>query len=559
MPRKAAHHSLRSGFWVLILAVVTGCGQPTIRPLTTQSFARLPSAPPVYEASADPAVEALDESVSVPQVIEAVEDELHDDSRPANAAAGYEHAWDRMRSNFQLPQADHARLDAQIAWYQDNARSLRLTLDRSDPYLAWILDQLEAQDMPAELALLPVIESGYQPQAYSSGHAAGLWQFVPATGTRFGLKQNWWYDGRRDLVDSTRAALAYLNYLHDHFDGDWLLALAAYNAGEGRVAQAIERNRAAGKPTDFWHLDLPPQTRIYVPKLLALRDIVADPEQYSINLPEVDAEAQIALVDTPGQIDLSLAAKLAGIPVEDVQRLNPGFNHLATAPNGPHRLVIPIDAAESFAAHIANLPADQPLAWERHRIARGETLAQIARRYDTSVALLRKANNLSSQHIRAGNNLLIPVGAQELAAYRLSPLQRTQRRSGGGASAVTATHVVRSGDTLWGLARRYNLSVQQLTKLNAMQPDDTLRPGTSLRIGSGAMTARADSAMVTPRQTLQHTVRRGDTLTRISERYRVSVDDLRKWNNLKATDYLQPGQTLSLPVDLTRQADGRDG
>ena len=558
MPRKAAQHSLRSGFWVLILAVVTGCGQPTIRPLATQSSARLPPAAPAYETPAYATIDPLDESVTVPQVIQAVEDELHGaGTEPPDAAAGHAHAWDRMRSNFRLPQAAHARLDAQVAWYQDNARSLRLTLARADPYLAWILDQLEAEGLPAELALVPVIESAYQPLAYSSGHAAGLWQFVPATGDRFGLKQNWWYDGRRDLVDSTRAALAYLRYLHDHFEGDWLLALAAYNAGEGRVAQAIQRNRAAGKPIDFWHLDLPPQTRVYVPRLLALRDIVADPDEYSIDLPAVGADARITLVDTPGQIDLGLAAELAGIPIDDVKRLNAGFKHLATAPNGPHRLVIPVEAAEGFAAHIANLPGDQPLAWDRHKIARGETLGAIARRYDTSVTLLRRANNLSGHHIRAGANLLVPLGTPELAAQRLRGMQRKPQSLASASSNSVATHVVAKGDSLWGLARRYNSSVEQLRQLNALTASAPLRPGQRLLVGRAVTTAANSSA--TARPTLQHTVRRGDTLSAISQRYRISIADLRKWNGLKADDYLHPGQKLVMPVDLTRQADGRDG
>lgn len=558
MPRKAAQHSLRSGFWVLILAVVTGCGQSTIRPLATQSSARLPPAAPAYERPAYATIDPLDESIAVPKGIEAVEDELHSaGSEPPSTIAGHEYAWDRMRSNFQFPQASHARLDAQLAWYQDNARSLRLTLARADPYLAWILDQLEAEGLPAELALVPVIESAYRPLAYSSGHAAGLWQFVPATGDRFGLKQNWWYDGRRDLVDSTRAALAYLRYLHLHFDRDWLLALAAYNAGEGRVTQAIQRNRAAGKPVDFWHLDLPPQTRVYVPKLLALRDIVADPDLYSIDLPAVDADARIALVDTPGQIDLGLAAELAGIPIEDVKRLNAGFKHLATAPNGPHRLVIPVEAAEGFAAHIANLPADQPLAWDRHRIARGETLGAIARRYDTSVALLRRANNLSGHRIRAGGNLLVPLGTPEFAAHRLRALRREQQSPASDPSKGATTHVVANGETLWGLARRYNSSVEQLRRLNALTPSVVLRPGRRLLIGRTVTTAANSS--VTARPTLQHTVRRGDTLSAISQRYRISVAHLRKWNGLKVDDYLRPGQKLVMPVDLTRQADGRDG
>lgn len=551
---KAVSHSLRHGLLVLISAALVGCGQPTVRPFTTQPFAEPVTAAQgnqdeFTDAPNNTPFSSEDNNLSTTEVVEEI---LTEDI--SSAVPNY--AWERMRNNFQLPEESHARLDSQIAWYQHNSTSLRRAFNRADPYIGWILDQLEAQDMPAELALLPVIESGYQPFAYSPSQAAGLWQFMPTTGDRFGLKQNWWYDGRRDVVASTQAALEYLNYLHNHFDGDWLLALAAYNAGEGRVDQAVRKNRAQGKPVDFWHLDLPSQTRVYVPKLLALRDIVADPDQFSIELPDVNADAQITLVETPGQIDLGLAAKLAGIPVEDVYRLNPGFNRWATDPNGPHRLLIPADVAENFATHISNLPADQRVAWERHRVARGETLSHIANRYETSVALLRKANNLSGQTVQMGSNLLIPVAAEKLSAYRLSAVQRQAQRLQSNTRKGSKTYVVRSGDSLWDIARRHDLSVQQLANLNGMSARDTLRPGKKLLVGNAVARAVAANAAPTSlhQQTMHYTVRRGDSLLQISRRYRVAVTDLRKWNNLNAGDYIQPGQRLKMEVDVTRQA-----
>lgn len=550
---KAVFHSLRPGLLVLISAAILGCGQPTIRPFTTQSSAEPVTVAPDYHDDSNDAPSTTfrseDNDLSTTEIVE----EILTTEDISSVVTSY--AWERMRNNFQLPGESHARLDSQIAWYQHNAVSLRRSFHRADPYMGWILDQLEAQNMPAELALLPIIESGYQPFAYSSSQAAGLWQFMPTTGDRFGLKQNWWYDGRRDVVASTQAALEYLNYLHDHFDGDWLLALAAYNAGEGRVDRAVRKNRAEGKPVDFWHLDLPSQTRVYVPKLLALRDIVADPEQFSIELPDVNADAQIALVETPGQIDLGLAAKLAGIPVEDVYRLNPGFNRWATDPNGPHRLVIPVDVAENFATHIANLPADQHVAWERHKVARGETLSQIAKRYDTSVALLRKANNLSGKTVQMGSNILIPVAAEELSAYRLSAVQRQAQRLQSKTRKGSNTYIVRGGDSFWAIARRHNLSAQQLANLNGMSTRDILRPGKKLLVGNQAAAAAATAPPASlHQQTVHYTVRRGDSLLQISRRYRVAVNDLRKWNNLSVGEYIQPGQRLRMQVDVTRQA-----
>jgi membrane-bound lytic murein transglycosylase D len=550
---EAVHNSLRQGLLVLISAAFIGCSQPTVRPFTTQPFAEPATAMHNYH---DGFIFPSDDSAASKNLdTNATNDSL--DFEVAEPGSGPVSAWERMRDNFQFPETSHSRLNKQIVLLQNNARSLRQALDRADPYMGWILDQLEAQDMPAELALLPVIESGYQPFAYSPSQAAGLWQFMPATGDRFGLKQNWWYDGRRDVVASTQAALEYLSYLRDRFDGDWLLALAAYNAGEGRVDQAIRKNRDQDKPVDFWSLDLPGQTMVYVPKLLALRDIIATPGHYSIKLPDVSAEAQIALVETPGQIDLGLAAKLAGIPVEDVYRLNPGFNRWATDPAGPHRLVIPADIADSFAAHIANLPADQHVAWERHKVTRGETLTQIANRYDTSVALLRKANKLSGQGIKAGNNLLIPVASEDMSTYSLSAIQRQQTRLQSKIRSGSSTYVVRSGDTLWGISKRHNMTISQLAKLNGMAPRDKLKPGKKLLVGNNAAQTVA-SVSTTPtalhQQTVHYTVRRGDSLIQISRRYRVAVNDLRRWNNLKTDDYIQPGQKLKLQVDVTRQA-----
>lgn len=552
MSMKAVTNSLCHGLLVLLLAALAGCGQPAVRQYTTQLFTHPPAPEPAQDMT------AADLSA------EPVTDE-------ETAEDGYASALERMRTGFLLPEASHPRLDRQIAWYQQNPATLRRALDRAEPFLGWILDQLEAREMPAELALLPVIESGYHPLAYSPSHASGLWQFMPSTGARFGLKQDWWYDGRRDVVASTEAALDYLAYLHDEFHGDWLLALAAYNAGEGTVGRALRRNRERGKPEDYWHLDLPGETQVYVPKLLALRDIVATPGHYGIDLPDLDAAPRIALVETAGQIDLGLAANLAGIPVADVRRLNPGLNRGTTAPHGPHQLVIPIEAAERFADHIATLPADRRVTWERHRINRGDTLSAIAKRYDTSVALLRQANNLSGNAIKPGNHLLIPVARTQLADFRLAALrEQAALQSTAAAKKRTRTYQVRSGDTLWGLARRHNISVTQLARANGISASKPLRPGQTLEIDIAAPAAQrtvAANTRGTPkrntapagRQSLQYTVRQGDSLYQISRRYRVTVSDLRQWNGLGQGHHLRPGQKLTLYVDTSLQADGRDG
>lgn len=500
MSRKAVQDSLRPALLVLMMAAVSGCGQPTaVRHYTTQLFTRTPEpvlAPPgTSDLSAGSGLDVDHQSRYI------------DGPTLDTDTSEYAHALDRMGAGFQLPEVRHARLDRQIAWYQRNANTLRRSLDRADPFMAWILDQLEANKLPTELALLPVIESGYQPLASSPSHAAGLWQFIPSTGNRFGLQQNRWYDGRRDVVASTQAALEYFTYLRDEFDGDWLLALAAYNAGEGTVARAVRRNRERGLPTDYWSLDLPSQTQEYVPKLLALRDIVATPGHYGIALPNLDATTQIALIETSSGMDLGKAASMAGISLADVQRLNPGLRRTTTPPQGPHLLVVPLAVADRFAAHLADLSdADE-------------------------------------------------------AASRQVALSQSEN-----AASVQKSHRVRAGETLWSLARRYGFAVEQLAELNGLGRRDALRAGQILNVSGGARDVAAtqsESKSVTvadthDRHSMQYTVRRGDSLIQISRRYRVSISDLRKWNGLGANQYLQPGQKLTLYLDTSMRADGSD-
>ena len=457
--------------------------------------------------------------------------------------------WTRLREGFGLPHQTNDRIAPYLAWYRKHPAYLDRVFERADPFLYHILEQLEARGMPTEIALLPVVESAFDPFAYSHGRAAGLWQFIPATGQRFGLEQDWWYDGRRDVIASTAAALDYLQYLHRFFDGDWMLALAAYNAGEGTVRNAVRRNRAAGKPTDFWHLALPRETRAYVPKLLALSLVVEDPARHGLELRAIANEPRIALVETHGQLDLAVAAELAALPLDDLYRLNPGFNQWATRPQGPHRLVLPLELAGDFAIALAELPPERRLQWQRHEILPGETLGHIASQYRTTVAVLRETNQIKGSTIRAGRHLLVPVAATEAGDYRLSAgqrLARTQNRDRGGARI---NHVVQRGDTFWDLSRRYDVPVRSLAQWNQMAPGDTLRPGQTLVIWDRTAERRT-------LRTIQYQVRRGDSLARISSRFNVSVNDLIQWNGLSRDRYLQPGQTLKLYVDVTRQAEG---
>ena len=263
----------------------------------------------------------------------------------APAPVQYADLFARIRGGFILPDPDAAAIDRQLNWYASNTEYLQRAFGRADMYLYYIVTQLEARHMPLELALLPVIESAFQPYAYSRARAAGLWQFIPGTGSRFGLKQDWWYDGRRDVVASTNAALDYLQALHDEFHGDWLLAIAAYNCGELAVEHAVQVNQAEDRPIDFWHLRLPRETEAYVPKLLAMKRLVDDPTKYGLAFTAIPNQPYFARVNTQGQINLQVAAQIAGITADEVYELNPAFHRWATDPTGPFYLLMPVDAA----------------------------------------------------------------------------------------------------------------------------------------------------------------------------------------------------------------------
>jgi len=410
--------------------------------------------------------------------------------------------------------------------------------------------------MPTEIALLPIVESAFLPFAYSHGRAAGIWQFIPGTGKMYGLKQNWWYDGRRDVYASTQAALSYLQKLHKTFDGDWLLALAAYNSGSGTVSRAIKKNRKKGEPTDYWNLDLPKETKGYVPKLLALSNIAADPKAFNVAITEIPDERYFEKVETGGQIDLALAAELAGLNTDELYNLNPGFNRWATDPDGPHYLLIPKENANSFTEALNKLPDDQRVKWVRHKIKSGESLLSIAKKYQTTVDLLQDTNKLSSNMIRAGKYLLVPTATRNLNSYSKSAELRKKTIQQRPRKGHKIAHTVESGDTLWDISRKHKVGVKELAKWNAMAPRDPLKLGQKLVIWVKQPNKLAsNNAPTAPLQKVNYKVRRGDSLARIAQKFRVTINDLQRWNQLNTKKYLQPGQKITLYVDVTRQSD----
>ena len=422
-------------------------------------------------------------------------------------------------------------------------------VERARPYLFHIVTKLEQRGMPLEIALLPVVESGFQPFAYSHGRASGLWQFIPGTGEAYGLKQNWWYDGRRDVIQSTRAALDYLEKLHNDF-GDWQLALAAYNCGEGTVGRAIKKNRKAGKKTDFWSLDLPKETSAYVPKLMAVAHLIKHPEKYNLTLSPIDNTPFLTVVDVGSQMDLALAAKLAEISTEEMYQLNPGFNQWATMPDGPHLLVIPVAKSAVFKKGLASLPANKRVRWTRHKIQSGESLGVIANLYKTTTAVLKETNGLSSNNIRAGRHLLIPIASGKPSDYSLTVSQRLAKKQNTPRRGKKRIHTVKAGDTWWDIAKHYKVGVRQLTKWNNKAPADTLHSGQKLVIWTPSTSSTSNNRV----RKISYKIRSGDSLWKISKKFNVNVAQLREWNGLSERTLLKPGQNLTIHVDVTQQS-----
>lgn len=479
--------------------------------------------------------------------------------------AGGRDSWAHIRDGLGFPPSMNSRVSREVNWYRKHPKYLRRLTQRAQPYLAYIVREVAQREMPMEFALLPVVESAFRVRAYSPAGALGLWQFMPSTGRRYGLKQNWWYDGRRDVVASTRAALDYLTKLLEEFGGDPLLAVAAYNWGEGNVRRAVSRNRARGKPTDVWSLRLPRETRSHVARLLAIAEIVENPARHGVVLEPIPDRIQFREVPLEGQIDLSVAAAFAGITLNELRRLNPGYKRTATDPGGPHRLQLPIDAVERFTTSLAEARSETYVRWARHHIAPGDTLGAIAIRYGTSVAALKDINRLSSDLIRAGRQLMIPVPGVAPETSGRDRTMQAQLESGADASPMEAIHHVRRGDSLWRIARSHGVDMTQLAAWNGLSMTTVLRPGQRLTVyrrNGEASWTRISAPAAKPLDESSspgvHVVEHGDTLSEIAVRHGTTVLELAEFNRINASTILRPGQELQLmPTAYSNRTEGR--
>jgi membrane-bound lytic murein transglycosylase D len=394
--------------------------------------------------------------------------------------------WQRIRVGFSMPDLAGPLVAEKTAWYVARPDYLKRVFDRSRRYLYHIVEEIEKRGLPTELALLPMVESSFNPMAYSRAHASGLWQFIPGTGKRYDLAQNWWYDGRRDIVASTSAALDYLKDVYD-MHGDWHLALASYNWGENAVARALEKNRREGKPLDYSSINMPAETRHYVPKLQALKNIIANPALFGIDLDPIPNQPYFASIEKTRDIDVRLAAKLAEMPVEEFIALNPGFNRPVIRADLTPRIVLPADRVDVFHENLTKYDDKSLVSWQTYQPHKGDTLDGIAKKHGVSLAQLKEVNGITARSKGMPPLLVVPVngGATQgrLPIMYAPPIPLPGPR--------TFVHTVKAGETLPGIASRYKVSVDDLRRWNKI---GRLTAGQRLVVQTKGTPTRAKSA-----------------------------------------------------------------
>ncbi len=490
--------------------------------------------------------------------------------------------WDVLRDEFSLPHYENNPLvQEKIEWFMNNQDFLLRSVNRSAPYLYYILQQVKNRHLPAELVLLPIVESGYNPFATSNVGAAGIWQLMPLTATGLGVQQDWWFDGRRDVIASTRAALNYLAYLQSFFDGNWLLAIAAYNTGEGNVLAAIRRNIRDGSDTDFWSLPVAQQTKNYVPSILALAVIISKPKQYPIYFPAIQNAPYLAQFDVQTKINLKQAATLAGLSYNKILQLNPGFTR-PTAKGG-YKLILPIENVEQFSENLMHSPYHEasPPVWKHYRMKPGDTLLSVAKKFKTTTDEIRKLNRLTKTNPRRGTNLLIPETRQmppdvvasaeqpesnvidlladpvdkparktndNVAARVRKKLIAAESKSGNGMYQLQpgdTVYMVRNNDTLDKIASRFQISSKALSAANKLK-DRQVTPGKHLIIPTHGVEVAAKKE---PTEAV-YTVRRGDTIAKIARRFNTSPASIRLANLIDDSALLE-GVSLVIPLSVS--------
>lgn len=439
--------------------------------------------------------------------------------------------WDVLRQQFALNhEVTQPEVQSQLRWLIAHPSYLQ-KLAQSEPYMYHIITELKKRHMPGEIALIPMIESSYDPFAYSGAGAAGLWQLMPGTGTDLGLKQDWWFDGRRSIRPATDAALNYLVYLNKFFNGNWILAFAAYDSGEGTMARIIKNSGQTTK-IHFWSLPVPNETKAYIPRLLALAEIIQNPGRYKVKLPDIPHAPYFEEVNIGTQIDLNHAAKLAGISYHDLIKLNPGYNRWATAPYRPYKLLIPASRVENFNRNLANFPEDQRVSWTRHQVSAGDNLNLIAQRYHTTINLIKELNQLKTNDIEKGQYVIIPSSKNTAVAAKVSvPVKRPHFTA---LKQYKIIHIVQKNESYAHIEKKYNISTKQIRSWNKLKTSKPLQRGQQLVIW------RRSGASGT------YVVKSGDNLGQIAKRTHTRIATLIQLNPTLRKQLIHPGQQIIL-------------
>lgn len=484
---------------------------------------------------------------------------------PIDLTSDTDDLFQRMRNGFSMPDISNDLVIYHQQWFLSRPDYLRRVVERSSRYLYHIVDELDKRGMPMELALLPMVESAYNPMAYSRAKASGLWQFIPATGKRYNLDQNWWKDDRRDIVASTAAALDYLQSIYE-MHGDWHLALASYNWGEGAVGRAINKNRAQGLPTDYQSLTMPNETKNYVPKLQALKNIFSSPALLAeLNLLKIPNRAYFGTVTRTANIDVKVAAKLAGMPVQEFVALNPSHNRPVI--KSDTAMVIPADKMDTFMSNLeAHEGSNKPLSsWQAYTMQPGDKLEKIAPRFGMTVANLKEANGIQGRiKISPGFTLLV-AGNEGKDSSAMAPLPEQPRLpvADPDSRASVRSHTVRKGETLPLIAKRYGTTVAEIKRINHLR-SDKIAAGHRLTLAEASAKPNVTTAKSTPKSVAKaaakpiqqasrapritrYTVRRGDTLSSIAKHFKVDKDDLLRWNRISPSG-VTPGKTLTIQL-----------
>jgi len=442
--------------------------------------------------------------------------------------ASYKNIWDYMLSNNLT--ANDEFINEQVLFYMNrhiqDINKFNEYLNDSYYFLYFVISELEKEGLPLELSLIPYIESNYDPFSISSSGAVGMWQFMPKTGRLFELNKTWWNEDRHDPFRSTEAAVSYLKYLYERFDKDIYLTLAAYNAGPTFLDRRINQNKRRGIATDFWSLNLPNQTKEYVPKYIALKELVFNPDKYDVELPEIPNEPVVKKITITGQVEVLTLSEFLNVKPELLYKLNAGYTKWASAPKDQSIFYIPIEKYYLFESADNPFKDANKINWISHIVESGDSLWALATKYDTEVKIIKEINYLNTDVLSIGSTLLIPLSKTE--SNNFIPYEM---------------HIVSEGDTLWSIAKKYNMEVRDLSRMNSIDENSFLQLGQQLTIGNKNIHRNIESK----KRTILYSVKQGDNLYKISDLFDVTVKSIKEINEFN-NETLMPGQIIKIAI-----------